>query len=68
MNRHATFTWRVDEVQGLETNMKIEHFALNVANLLAVTAWHTKHLGVMLRDPALQTSRTHVDCGMRGYP
>jgi len=39
--------------------MKIEHFALNVADPVAVAAWYTKHLGLKVVRVAKDAARTH---------
>jgi catechol 2,3-dioxygenase-like lactoylglutathione lyase family enzyme len=39
--------------------MKIEHFALNVADPVAVAAWYTKHLGLKVVRAAKDAARTH---------
>ena len=39
--------------------MKIEHFALNVADPVAVAAWYTKYLGLKVVRAVKDTARTH---------
>ena len=39
--------------------MKIEHFALNVADPVAVATWYTKHLGLKVVRAAKDAARTH---------
>ncbi len=46
--------------------MKIEHFALNVADPVAVATWYTKHLGLNVVRAAKDAARTHFLADSRG--